>query len=169
MNYPSRISVPQIRPPPSASALVPPLEKTVAPTPPVQGPPLRSLNRLTTEGLRTILKEKSLSTNGVVDRHPAVLDTLRFRRFKVFTKPHGPYIPTLVQEFYSAYSYLVPQGKKKASAFNPMDFVVVRAKKVKCRSDDINVVFERASDFMHDYQSMIKTTTLEDLKGWLTP
>uniref|UniRef100_M1DRQ4 Integrase core domain containing protein n=1 Tax=Solanum tuberosum TaxID=4113 RepID=M1DRQ4_SOLTU len=61
-------------------------------------------------------------------------------------------------------SDLVPQGKKKASAFKLVDFVVVRGKKVKCSSDDINVVFDRASDFIHDYHSTITTKTLEDLK-----
>uniref|UniRef100_M1DUJ6 Uncharacterized protein n=1 Tax=Solanum tuberosum TaxID=4113 RepID=M1DUJ6_SOLTU len=115
---PSRIPKAQT-PPPTAPA------QMVVPAPPVQGPPPRSLSQLNAKGLRTILEEKRPSTNGVVDMHPTVWDTLRFHRFEVFTRPHGPYIPTLVREFYSAYGDLVPQGKKKARAFKPVDLVMV--------------------------------------------
>ncbi|KAK4713688.1 hypothetical protein R3W88_019595 [Solanum pinnatisectum] len=127
MNDLSKIPVPHTPPPPPATAL----EQTVVPAPSIQGPPPWSLNRLKDEGLRTILEEKRFSTDGVLDRHPAVWDTLRFHRFKVFTKPHGPYIRTWVREFYSAYSDLVPQGKKKASVFKPVDSMAVRGKKGK--------------------------------------
>lgn len=85
--------------------------------------------------------------------NPLMWDTLRFNRFKVFTKPRGPYIPAWAHEFYSAYSDWVPQGKKKASAFKLVDFIVIRGKKVKCRIDDINVEFKWATEFMHDYKS----------------
>lgn len=66
-----------------------------------------------------------------------------FHRFEVITKTCIPYISTWVREFYAAYSDLLPQGKKKASAFEPVDFVMVRWKKVRCNSDDISVVFSR--------------------------
>ena len=95
-------------------------------------------------------------------------DTLRFNRFKVFTKPRGLYIPAWAHELCSDYSDLVPQGKKKSSDFKLVDFIVVRGKKVKCRIDDINVEFKWATEFMHDYKSMIKTKTLDDLKCLLT-
>uniref|UniRef100_M1DPP3 Putative plant transposon protein domain-containing protein n=1 Tax=Solanum tuberosum TaxID=4113 RepID=M1DPP3_SOLTU len=121
------------------------------------------------ERLRTILEEKRLSMDGVVDKNSAVWDTLLFQRLEVFTRPRGPYIPTWVREFYAASSDLVPQGKKKASAFKPVEFVMVRGKKVSCSSDDINTVFEMATDFEHEYQSIIITKTLDDLKGWLAP
>uniref|UniRef100_M1DPD7 Putative plant transposon protein domain-containing protein n=1 Tax=Solanum tuberosum TaxID=4113 RepID=M1DPD7_SOLTU len=137
--------------------------KAVVLAPPVQGPPPRSLNRLKAEGLRTIFEEKSLSIDGVVDRHPEVWNTLRFHKFEVFTNPRGPYILTWVRELCSAYGELVPKWKKKASMFKTMDDVKVRGRKVKCSSSDINVVLGCSTDFMHDYPDLIKTQTLDDL------
>uniref|UniRef100_M1DU68 Uncharacterized protein n=1 Tax=Solanum tuberosum TaxID=4113 RepID=M1DU68_SOLTU len=113
---------------PHAADTVPAPAQTVVPAPPVQGPPPRLLNRQKAEGLRTILEEKRLSTDGVVDRYPNVWDTFQFHRFEQFTKLCGPYIPTWVREFYTAYSDLVPKGKKKANTFRPVESMVVRGR-----------------------------------------
>uniref|UniRef100_M1DV58 Putative plant transposon protein domain-containing protein n=1 Tax=Solanum tuberosum TaxID=4113 RepID=M1DV58_SOLTU len=94
-------------------------------------------------------------------------DTLWFHIFDIFTRPCGPYIPTWVLEFYATYGDLVPQGKKKASAFRLVESLMVRGKQVRCSSNEINTMFERATYTEHEYQSLITTKTLDDMKGCL--
>uniref|UniRef100_M1DFF6 Putative plant transposon protein domain-containing protein n=1 Tax=Solanum tuberosum TaxID=4113 RepID=M1DFF6_SOLTU len=182
LNYPSKIRAPRATSPPpvpeQAVVPAPPAqgppprsvpEQAVFPAPPAQGPPPRSMNRLKVEGLRTIIEEKRLSTDGVIDRYPEIWRTLRSHKFQIFTRPHSPYIPNWVREFYIAYGALVPQGKRKAASFKLVDYVVVRSKKVKCDSDDINAVLECTKNIEDDYQYMIKTKSLETLKKCLVP
>uniref|UniRef100_M1DK10 Putative plant transposon protein domain-containing protein n=1 Tax=Solanum tuberosum TaxID=4113 RepID=M1DK10_SOLTU len=51
--------------------------------------------------------------------------------------------------------------------FKLADEVMVRGRKVKCSSSDINAVLGCSQNFMHNYPDLVQKMTLEDLKGWL--
>ncbi|WMV30308.1 hypothetical protein MTR67_023693 [Solanum verrucosum] len=91
LHDPTRISV--TPPPPKQNVDQEP------PVPPVQAPPPQSMNKLKVAGLRIILEEKRLCTDGVLDMYLDVWDTIRI--WEVGSK-----------------------GKKKASLFAAVDHVV---------------------------------------------
>uniref|UniRef100_M1DJ37 Putative plant transposon protein domain-containing protein n=1 Tax=Solanum tuberosum TaxID=4113 RepID=M1DJ37_SOLTU len=64
---------------------------------------------------------------------------------------------------------LVPQWKKLVAKFEPIDYVVVRGKKVMCDSTNINAVLECNENIVDAYQYMIKTKSLGNIKNWLAP
>lgn len=111
MHDPSRIRMPHTTTPLDQ-------DQTMVWPPHVYGPPTLSLNRLKVERLRSIIMEKLFSIYGVVERYLKIWNNLKSYKFKIFTKPLGPYIPNWVWEFYSIYWALVPQVIEIMRPFN---------------------------------------------------
>ena len=71
------------------------------------------MKKLKTEGLRTTIKEQRLSTNGVVHLYKEIISRLTYQKFHIFASHRGRYGLYQVEEFYTTYRDLVPEGKKK--------------------------------------------------------
>ena len=44
--------------------------------------------------MKTILEEKHLSVDGVIDRYPKIMSCIKNHHIHIFTKLCGPFIPT---------------------------------------------------------------------------
>uniref|UniRef100_M1E0R6 Polyprotein protein n=1 Tax=Solanum tuberosum TaxID=4113 RepID=M1E0R6_SOLTU len=93
------------------------------------------------------------------------MSCLRSHKFKLFTRPHGPYVPNWVREFYTVYGALQPQGKKQAAKFKPVDYMVIKGRKVNC-ADEPRVPFDAKKDVevIPTFSSDIKRIEVEYLK-----
>uniref|UniRef100_M1DJN3 Putative plant transposon protein domain-containing protein n=1 Tax=Solanum tuberosum TaxID=4113 RepID=M1DJN3_SOLTU len=69
------------------------------------------------------------------------------------------------KEFYTIYGVLVPLAAK----FKPVDYMVVRGKKVLCDSTNIDAVLECTNNITDAHQYRVKTKSLENMKNWLAP
>uniref|UniRef100_M1DBY6 Putative plant transposon protein domain-containing protein n=1 Tax=Solanum tuberosum TaxID=4113 RepID=M1DBY6_SOLTU len=163
LNDPSRIWTTQTTP------LNPVPEPVKVLAPPIQGPPPKSMNKLKTEGLWTILEEKRLSTDGVIDRYPGIMSCLKNHDFHILTKPCSPYIPNCVREFYDFYGTLIPQTKKQEATLKYVGYVVVWGRKVLCDSTTINTILECTNNIANPHQHRMKTKSFEEIKNWLAP
>uniref|UniRef100_M1DY62 Uncharacterized protein n=1 Tax=Solanum tuberosum TaxID=4113 RepID=M1DY62_SOLTU len=72
LNDPSRI-----RKPPLTTPIPPVLEQAIVLASPIQGPLPKLMDRLKMEGLRTILEEKRLFTDVVIDKYPDIMRCLK--------------------------------------------------------------------------------------------
>uniref|UniRef100_M1DVM6 Polyprotein protein n=1 Tax=Solanum tuberosum TaxID=4113 RepID=M1DVM6_SOLTU len=107
-------------------------------------------------------------------------DQSRIRTTQTTTSPPAPAqaivlappvqgLPPQFMNILKAEEALGPQEKKPTAKFKPVDYVVVRGRKMMCDVNDINAVMECLTRIKDDYQYKIKTKTLENMKKWLAP
>uniref|UniRef100_M1DHC1 Uncharacterized protein n=1 Tax=Solanum tuberosum TaxID=4113 RepID=M1DHC1_SOLTU len=86
--------------------------------------PSRDVQRLKVAREWIILEKTRLSSNGVISKDPPIRETIKFHRFKEFTKPQLLYVPAVVREFYMAYALTLPK-KINGTILKPLEEVEV--------------------------------------------
>lgn len=116
------------------------------------------MNQLKATGFRTILEEKRLSTDCVVDRYPDIWRTVHYHDFNYLQSLDAHMSHLGLENLIKAMqSYFLRE--KKGWYIDPFDVVEVWGREVKCSETDINDELNCTKRTRHSLADKIKTNT----------